>query len=225
MNAGERLSHVLEVNDPSPGRVVARYTRLAPVYELWARLTETRPRERVLELAAPRDGEDVLEVAVGTGSSSSNWPAGTAQEERSGSNFRKVCSSRRSDSPMPDSMAGANCCGPAPSRFLSRTESFDLLVNSYMLDLLPRADIPVALGEFSRLLRPGGRLVLSNMTMGETRGHRIWDALYARGLNLTANCRGVLAAPVLDDLGFSRIRREYMAQFGFPTEIVSAEKS
>lgn len=67
MNAGERLSHVPEVNDPAPERVVARYTRLAPVYELWARLTETRPRERVLELAAPRDGEDVLEVAVGTG--------------------------------------------------------------------------------------------------------------------------------------------------------------
>lgn len=93
-----------------------------------------------------------------------------------------------------------------------------------MLDLLPRSDIPVALAEFRRLLRPGGRLVLSSMTIGESRGHRIWDALYARGLNLTANCRGVLAAPVLEDLGFSRIQREYVAQFGLPTEMVFAEK-
>ena len=72
------------------------------------------------------------------------------------------------------------------------------------------------------VLRPGGRLVLSNMTKGERRRHRVWDALYARGINLTANCRGVLAAPVLEELGFSQIRREYMAQMGFPTEIVTA---
>ena len=43
------------------------YRRLAPAYDLWARLTETRARARCLELAAVRDGESVLEVAVGTG--------------------------------------------------------------------------------------------------------------------------------------------------------------
>ena len=226
MNAGERLSHVLEVNDPSPGRVVARYTRLAPVYELWARLTETRPRERVLELAAPRDGEDVLEVAVGTGTQFVEL----ARRNRSGrtvgielsQGMLKQTRERLADAGLD---GRSELLRASALKVPLEDESFDLLVNSYMLDLLPRADIPVALGEFSRLLRPGGRLVLSNMTIGETRGHRIWDALYARGLNLTANCRGVLAAPVLDDLGFSRIRREYMAQFGFPTEIVSAEKS
>ena len=60
-------------------------------------------------------------------------------------------------------------------------ESFDLVVNSYMLDLLPRDDIPRALAEFKRVLRPGGRLVLSNMTKGERRRERIWDWLYAQG--------------------------------------------
>ena len=105
-----------------------------------------------------------------------------------------------------------------------KDQSFDLVVNSYMLDLLPRDDIPRALSEFGRVLRPGGRLVLSNMTIGERRRHRIWDALYARGINLTANCRGVLAAPVLEELGFQNVRREYTSQLGFPTEIVSAQK-
>jgi hypothetical protein len=52
----------------------------------------------------------------------------------------------------------------------------------------------------------------------------VWDSLYARGVNLTANCRGVLAAPVLAELGFCEIRREYMAQMLFPTEIVTAGK-
>jgi ubiquinone/menaquinone biosynthesis C-methylase UbiE len=102
--------------------------------------------------------------------------------------------------------------------------SFDLLTNSYMLDLLPTADIPSALREFRRVLRPGGRLVLSNMTIGERPWHRHWDALYARGLSVTANCRGVLAAPILDELGFTEIQREYLAQLTFPSEIVTARR-
>ena len=65
-------------------------------------------------------------------------------------------------------------------------------------------------------MRPAGRLVLSNMTKGERRRHRVWDWLYAHGINLTANCRGVLAALVLAELGFSEIRREYMTQMLFP---------
>jgi ubiquinone/menaquinone biosynthesis C-methylase UbiE len=104
------------------------------------------------------------------------------------------------------------------------SHSFDLLVNSYMLDLLPRDEIPSALAEFTRMLRPGGRIVLSNMTKGERRSHRIWDWAYARGIVLTANCRGVLAAPVLEELGFVDVRREYLAQMLFPTEIVTATK-
>ncbi len=48
-------------------RVVEIYRRIAPSYDLWARLTESRARDRCLELAAIRNGEEVLEVAVGTG--------------------------------------------------------------------------------------------------------------------------------------------------------------
>jgi len=56
--------------------------------------------------------------------------------------------------------------------------SLDHVVNSYMLDLLPQDDIPRP-RELWRVLRPGGRLVLSNMTRAETRHRRIWDALSA----------------------------------------------
>jgi SAM-dependent methyltransferase len=51
----------------SQERVPAVYARIARIYDLWAALTETRARRACLERAAVRDGESVLEVAVGTG--------------------------------------------------------------------------------------------------------------------------------------------------------------
>jgi ubiquinone/menaquinone biosynthesis C-methylase UbiE len=215
---------ILEARDPRHAKVAGTYSRLAPLYELWARITESRPRRRVLELAAIEDGEAVLEVATGTGAqlvelarrNPSGRPVGGALSPGLAAQTRTRLEA-----------AGLNevelIQGDA-LRLGFEDRSFDLVVNGYMLDLLPRDEIPRALAGFERVLRPGGRVVLSNMTLGEKRMHRVWDALYARGIVLTANCRGVLAAPALEELGFEDIRREYMAQGLFPTEIVTAHK-
>ena len=47
--------------------VIQVYSRTAPVYDIWGILTESKARKRVLALARIRDGESILEVAVGTG--------------------------------------------------------------------------------------------------------------------------------------------------------------
>jgi len=214
---------ILEVKRP-PEDAPAIYNRLAPVYEIWARLTESRARRRVLELASPGPAEDVLEVATGTGAQlvelARRNPRGRTVGVEIAEGMLAKTRGRLADRGLADVEVLR-----ADVRELPFAEaSFDLIVNSYMLDLLPRAEIPRVLAKFQRLLRPGGRLVMSNMTLGERRLHRVWDALYARGIVLTANCRGVLTAPVLAELGFARIEREYSAQLGFPTEIVIARK-
>jgi ubiquinone/menaquinone biosynthesis C-methylase UbiE len=222
-DAGGWREQILEVSRP-PEDVPAIYDRLAPVYELWARLTESRARRRVLELAAPGPAEDVLEVATGTGAQlvelARRNPRGRTVGVEVAEGMLAKTRSRLADR----GLAEVEVLQADARELPFDEESFDLIVNSYMLDLLPRAEIPRALAEFRRLLRPGGRLAMSNMTLGESRLHRVWDALYSRGIVLTANCRGVLAAPVLAELGFVDIEREYSAQLGFPTEIVLARK-
>jgi ubiquinone/menaquinone biosynthesis C-methylase UbiE len=215
---------VLEARRP-PEEVPAIYTRVAPVYEAWARLTESKARRRVAELAAIQPGEGVLEVATGTGvqlvSLARANAAGRTVGVEPSKGMLAQARQRIEASGLGDRielLEGSALELPLPD------ESFDLLVNGYMLDLLPRDEIPRALSEFKRVLRPGGRLVLSNMTKGERRRERVWDWLYAKGLVLTANCRGVLAAPVLRELGFAGVSREYIAQMTFPTEIVTARK-
>ncbi len=215
---------VLEVKRP-PEKVPAIYTRLAPVYEAWARLTESRARARVVELAAIRPGEDVLEVATGTGVQLVRLARASQGGRTVGVELSKgMLTQTRRHLEAAGLTDGVEVIEGSALELPVPDQSFDLLVNGYMLDLLPREDIPRALAEFKRVLRPGGRLVLSNMTKGERRRDRTWDWLYSKGVVLTANCRGVLAAPALRELGFTDVTREYIAQMTFPTEIVTARK-
>jgi ubiquinone/menaquinone biosynthesis C-methylase UbiE len=215
---------ILEVNAPSE-KVPRIYTRVAPVYELWARAAESRPRRRVLELAAPADGEDMLEVATGTGVQLVHLARAREGGRTVGVELAEgMVNQTRRRIEAAGLTERVELIQASALELPFADASFDLLVNGYMLDLLPRDDIPRALGEFKRVLRPGGRVVLSNMTVGERNSHRVWDFLYSRGVNLTANCRGVLAQPVLQELGFVDVQREYLAQFLFPTEIVTARK-
>lgn len=214
---------VLEAKRP-PERVPRIYTRLAPVYELWAQVTESRARRRVLELASVRPGEDILEVASGTGVQLARLARANRGGRTVGVEVAPGMLARSRRTLEHSGLAGKEVVEGDALELSFEDETFDLVVNSYMLDLLPREAIPRALAEFGRVLRPGGRLVLSNMTKGERQPERIWDWLYAKGIVLTANCRGVLAAPVLRELGFTDVYREYLSQMTFPTEIVTASK-
>jgi ubiquinone/menaquinone biosynthesis C-methylase UbiE len=220
---GDWRSEVLEANTP-PSEIPGFYSRVAPLYEACPTLFESRARRRILQLADVRDGEAIIEVGIGTGVQL----AALAQRNLSGRTVGVDVA--------PGMLGQAHrrlSTGLFPRVELHLADarqlpfddhSFDLVVNSYMLDLLPRDDIPRVLAEFLRVLRPGGRLVVASMTKGARPWHRFWDALYRRGLPISANCRGVLAAPVMQELGFVDIRREYLAQLLLPTEVVSARR-
>jgi ubiquinone/menaquinone biosynthesis C-methylase UbiE len=215
---------VLEAKHP-PERVPRIYTRLAPAYEAWARATESKARRRVLERANVRPGEHVLEVATGTGVQLVRLARANPNGRTVGVEISKGMLAQTRRRVEDAGLAGdVEVIEGSGLELPIADESFDLVVNGYMLDLLPRDDIPRALVEFRRVLQPGGRLVLSNMTTAERRRDGIWDWLYSKGIVLTANCRGVLAAPVLGELGFIGVEREYLSQMLFPTEIVTAQK-
>jgi len=201
-------------------RVVDTYRKIAPSYDLWAWLTESKARDRCLELAAIQNGEEVLEVAVGTGLAFERIlkanPSGRNEgidlteamliradrkAAKSGSNNYRLRVGDAYDLDFPDN-------------------SFDVLINNYMFDLLPQQDFLTVLGEFNRVLRPGGRLAMVNMTKGERWYNGVWEHIYRINPALLGGCRGVSLLPQIEVFGFRQTKREYMSQLTFPSEIV-----
>ena len=103
-------------------------------------------------------------------------------------------------------------------------ESFDLVLNNYMFDLIPERDFITILNEFKRVLKHGGRLILVNMTRGSYLFNAVWDWLYGIRPALLGGCRGVELKPYLEQEGFEKIHREYVSQVSFPSEVIRASR-
>jgi ubiquinone/menaquinone biosynthesis C-methylase UbiE len=204
-------------------RVSDLYRKIAPTYDLWARLTETKARDRCLELASVQDGESVLEVAVGTGlafekilkANPTGRNAGIDVTEAMLDRARKRAAASETDNYSLHIGDAYELSFP--------DDDFDVLINNYMFDLLPENDFPRVLSEFKRVLRPGGRLVLVNMTRGERWYNRIWERIYRINPAWLGGCRGVQMLPLVAQFGFTNIQREYVSQMTFPSEVIFGE--
>ena len=123
----------------SQSEIPSLYDSLSKTYDIWGKLAETRARNRTLELADIRDGQNILE-------------------------------------------------------------------------------------EFKRVLKKGGKLILVNMTEGQTFGCGIYSLLYRISPKSFGGCRGVKISNKLQQNGFDVKTREYFQQWWFPSEVILAIK-
>ncbi len=204
------------------GKVPETYRRIAWIYDAWAWLTESRARDRCLELAAIQDGESVLEVAVGTGLAFKRILKANPSGRNEGVDLTDAMLAR-AEARAKNSATRNYRLSIGDAYDLGFVDnSFDVLINNYMFDLLPEQDFPLVLAEFRRVLRPGGRLVIVNMTAGERWYNGIWPLIYRINPALLGGCRGVSLAVNLEAAGFAGIEREYISQATFPSELISA---
>jgi ubiquinone/menaquinone biosynthesis C-methylase UbiE len=201
------------------------YRATAPVYDLWGQLTETKARRRCLELAQVRDGESVLEVAVGTGLTFAEILRQNPTGRNEGIDLTPAMLERAERKAVQTGQRNYRLRVGDAYRLDFVDDTFDLLVNNFMFDLLPEKDFPVVLAEFKRVLRPGGRLVLVNMAKGEHWYNGVWEIVYRINPAWLGGCRGVALLNAVRALGFQNTRRETLSQMTFPAEIVYGIKS
>lgn len=204
-------------------QVIAAYRAVAPLYDVWAAFTEEAARRRCLELASVREGESVLEVAVGTGITFAEIVARNSTGRNEGVDLTDAMLDRAKKrlSRLPARSYSLRVADAYSLPFAD--EEFDLLLNSYMLDLLPEDDFVVVLSEFRRVLRPSGRLLLVNMTTSGLVG-ALWERIYRVAPSLLGGCRPVELSRSVEAAGFERITRATVEQLGVASEIILARK-
>jgi len=217
-------SDMLEARIPR-GDVPAVYRRLAPGYDAWARRTEVKARNRCLELAGIRDGEAVLEVAVGTGLAFVEILRKNPHGRNEGIDITEEMLARARRRAEWMGVRNYRLQVGDAYHLEFPDETFDVLINNYMFDLLPVGDFPTVLSEFRRVLKPGGRLLMVNMTRGERWYHRLWEVVYRIRPAWLGGCRGIQLVPFLEAAGFQVSSREYVSELGFASEVVRAIKT
>jgi ubiquinone/menaquinone biosynthesis C-methylase UbiE len=210
---------IAKLNKPE---VVDVYSKTAPVYNIWGAVTESKAREKAVARAKIRDGESILEVAVGTGLTFFEILKANPNGENAGIDLTPAMLEKARRKATQAGTANYQLATGDAYNLQFPDHHFDLLMNNYMFDLLPEKDFLTVLAEFKRVLKPGGRLVLVNMTRGERFYQKFWEGVYNFNPRWLGGCRGVLLRDYLKSAGFKNIEREMISQFGFPSEIISA---
>jgi demethylmenaquinone methyltransferase/2-methoxy-6-polyprenyl-1,4-benzoquinol methylase len=190
----------------------------------WAERYESRAKARALELLDVTRDQSVLNVGAGTGKEHV-WlqtrviPRGVAVDLDISPVMLRLVRAR----------TGAPVCQGDAHKLPFRDACFDGLLCTYLLDLVPTADFPEVLGEFRRVLRPGGRAVLVTLTEGVSPSSRVvvalWKTLYRLSPLVCGGCRPLRIADLVRDAGFADVRCEIVVQLAVPSEVVVAVRS
>jgi ubiquinone/menaquinone biosynthesis C-methylase UbiE len=200
------------------------YDFVAPVYGIWAAILESRAHRLAREALATLQCGDLLEVATGTGTELGRLSAASVFRRSVGVDFSAGMLKRARKHLARNAAKSPAWLCQADARALPfRAESFDALLNCYMIDLLPEPEIPVAMREFRRVLRPGGRLVLVTMARQSPAVQRLWMALYRRAPLAVGGCRPLDAAKWLRESDWKLERQEQISQMGFRSELIVAQ--
>lgn len=209
----------------SQDRIGSVYDRIAPVYDIWGILTETRARNRAVELAQIEDGQDILEVAVGTGLAFYEIVQRNPNGVNTGIDLSPGMLGKAKKRLGRLSEGNYSLDLGTAFDLPAKDASVDVLVNNYMFDLIAFEEMDRILLEFKRVLKKDGKLILVNMTVGEGFGSGVYDFLYRISPRIIGGCRGVQLSERLEQHGFKVEVREYYQQMLFPSEVILAYPS
>ena len=198
------------------------YDRLSRVYDYTEGLLERPARRLLLRLAAPAPGEAVLDIGAGTGWTLQHLaravgPTGLACAVDLAPGMLAVARRKRYAAPVLVLRADAVALPLASGRF-------DLVVLSFVLDLIPTAQIPTVLAQAQRVVRPGGRVALLCLSKERPNwathlyewGHHRFPALL--------DCRPLFPQRSLVSAGFTIQRAHRVLLFGLPIAVVIGQK-
>ncbi len=214
-------SHMLDAKVPQD-EIGELYDGKAWFYDFWAYLTESKARERALELAEIQDGQSILEVAVGTGLMFNEIVKRNSHGQNVGIDISEGMLSQAKVKLSKQNSENYSLSIGSAFDLKVGDASVDMLVNNYMFDLIPFNQMDKIISEFKRVLKRDGKLILINMTKSESFGGGLYENVYRLSPRILGGCRGVQMTDLLTQHGFKIEVREYIQQMLFPSEFIIA---
>ena len=200
------------------------YDGMAWFYDVWAYFTEKKAQNRAMALAKIENGITILDVAVGTGNLFSQILKRNPSGNNIGIDISKgmLAKAKAKLAKQPNQNYSLDIGSAFDIKMDNHT--IDILFNNYMFDLIRFNQMKSIIGEFFRVLKPDGKLVLVNMTKAEQFGASMYERIYRIYPSVMGGCRGVQQNNLLIEYGFHVITREYVQQMLFPSEVILATK-
>ncbi len=137
------------------------YDYLAGLYPISTFFFHSKAHRRAINVAEIQDGMRVLEAATGSGEMFRRLIRINPHGHTIGFDLSPKMASRTQHlARLRFPNAEANCQAVDVRHIPFPDQTFDALVCCYLLELLPTQDIPLALREFRRVLKPRGKLTL-----------------------------------------------------------------
>jgi demethylmenaquinone methyltransferase/2-methoxy-6-polyprenyl-1,4-benzoquinol methylase len=219
---------MIEVRQFSPQAIKKAYDTRSWVYSKIVAPREYKNHLSAIELAKIQSGEKVLEVAVGPGLTLVELAKNAGRDTKVygvdlSTRMLQLANKKMHQAGFTNMDLREADCRELPFE----ENTFDVLYNGYMLDLIPLADLGLVVAEFKRVLKPGGRLILLNMSKADEKNTR-QETLYTRlpasfVLYFFGMCRPVLMEGLVKDAGFTQVSRTFLTGV-VASEIISAIK-
>lgn len=201
------------------------YDRISGVYDALSDSSEHEARELGLRLLDPSGDETVLEIGFGTGHALIDLAGRLSADGRVfgidiSPGMLAVAEKRVKDSGFTDRVA-LQVAGATDLPY--DDDFFDVVFLSFTLELFPEEEIPLVLGEISRVLRPGGRLGV--VSMHEDGRKTPIVSLYRflhRHFPHIVDCQPIDTPTHLADAGFEILTSEGIEIWGLPVLAVVA---
>src|SRR6266545_3580223 len=204
-------------------RVAAIYDRTAAFYDSVVAELQDSAKLAAIEALARLPGERFLEVGAGTGWVFARIITASGGEGALGLDVApgmiEVARRRLKDEAGIDSaplLLGDTTALPFTHG------RFDCLLITYTLEVLPSGAILPALRECLRVLRPGGRAVVLNLTPGEGDDAAMtseWQQRFVIDPEAFGGARPLQAAALMRKAGFAEVTRSYVGR-DWPSEVL-----
>jgi len=208
----------------TPSSTKRNYKNVVWFYNFWSWLTESKAAKQVLNFAEIKDNETVLEVACGTGIVFEE----IVKQNPKGKNIGIDLS--------PHMLAKAEkCLQKYDAKYFElkqgdvfklnfKENTFDVLINNFMIDLMPAETFDSIAQTFYKLLKPNGRLVIATFSFGTKGVHKFWLWVAKTFPSLLTGCRPVSFKSHLLKAGFKIEQEKELSQNTFPSQVISAIK-